>query len=210
MQIKSYPSVQTARNLPAEPTAGSGDRPRRGMKTATTTNASDEECVKDCRRTIASVPATVSLRPRAGETFRASTVHEEGDVEIHITGQNLKTKVAFYDGFRIFTKIHRVKIRHKKQGASLQNRREAPSRSEAVRTAVQGFADLCLATRPSDQIADLSSFGTSRIANISKLRTLLPTLTCRQLRTNKIGFEIANIQTFLIFYKTYRGTFGFH
>ena len=29
LQIKSYPSVQTARNLPAEPTAGSGDRPRR-------------------------------------------------------------------------------------------------------------------------------------------------------------------------------------
>ena len=45
-----------------------------------------------------------------------------------------------------------------------------------IRTAVQGFADLCLATRPSDQIADLSSFGTSRITNISKLRTPLPTL----------------------------------
>jgi hypothetical protein len=39
------------------------------MKTATTTNASDEECVKDCRQTIDSIPVTVSLRPRQARRF---------------------------------------------------------------------------------------------------------------------------------------------
>ena len=172
LQIKSYPLHETCRlsrpPSPATDRSGNEDgnynerlgrRMRQGLP--------PDDRFDPCNSLVAT---------EAGETFRASTVHEEGDVEIHIAGQNLKTRSLSTMDFVSSQRFTGVKIRHKNKVPLCKIAERHLRGLKRIRTAVQGFADLCLATRPSDQIADLSSFGTSRIANISKLRTLLPTL----------------------------------
>ena len=58
-------------------------------------------------------PCNSLVATEAGETFRASTVHEEGDVEIHIAGQNLKTRSLSTMDFVSSQRFTGVKIRHK-------------------------------------------------------------------------------------------------
>ena len=109
LQIKSYPLHETCRlSRPPSPATDRGGNEDGNY---------NERLGRRMRQGLPSDdrfdPCNSLVATEAGETFRASTVHEEGDVEIHIAGQNLKTRSLSTMDFVSSQRFTGVKIRHK-------------------------------------------------------------------------------------------------